>query len=243
MARETIEALQSENNDWQGFRYSLLAELLASAGLLNGACSYWEYYISRYPSESQFGPTQSDYGNTLFALGRFEKAIDHFSAMYARSPDMVLMLGTRAMVYSRTGQYKKAEEDLAELAKTFPRNFPQFYDLYWRRELDAATSYFEWMEGQKNLQPLFKIWGCFLLGHIERGMQYLEAANFPPFQLRVLVMYALTPTIRREVTSHPKYQALLRAHDTAEDWNDHMLQLAASVEHITGIHVSPDEDY
>ena len=56
-------------------------------------------------------------------------------------------------------------------------------------------------------------------------------------------MYALTPTIRREVTSHPKYQALLQAQDTAEYWRDHMLQLAASLEHITNIHVSPDADY
>ena len=33
------------------------------------------------------------------------------------------------------------------------------------------------MEGQKNLMPLYKIWGCFLLGHLDRGMQYLGGSK------------------------------------------------------------------
>lgn len=240
---EAISALKDSDNSWHGFEYMRLAFLMTGAGLLNGACNYWEYYINNFPLEADFGPSNGNYGNTLFALGRFEKTIEHLTAVLARNPEQVLMLGTRAMLYSRTGQYSKAKADLGTLARTFPRNFAQFYDLYWRRELDAANAYFEWMESQKNLAPLFKIWGCFLLGHTERGLDYLEQGNFDSFFLRVMCLCALTPTIIREVTSHPRYKALLDARNVGDEWRKECLELLAGVEHITGIHVSLDEDY
>ena len=243
LAFEALELLKRGDRRWHGFEFAQLARQLAGAGLLNGACSFWEHYKAAYPALAEEGPDLTWYGNTLMALGRFEKAIDHFGAMYVRQPSDVLALGVRAMAYSRTGQYAKAAVDLEALAKTFPRNFAQFYDLFWRRELDAARAYFDWMESQKNLAPLFKIWGCFLLGHIDRGLDYLEAANFDTLFLRVMCLYALTPSIQREVTSNPRYQALLDALDAGADWQAELLATVNAVEHLSGIHVAPDEDY
>lgn len=202
-AQEALDALKTSDPKWQGFEYARLSIGLAGAGLLNGSCDFLGHYLSRYPTQAMDGPSRVNYGSLLFALGRFEKAIDHFSAILANDSSQVLSLGVRAMLYSRTGQYAKAEADLAELAKTFPRNFAQFYDLFWRRQMDAANAYFEWMESQKNLAPLFKVWGCFLLGHIDRGIDYLETGNSSPFALRVSSLYALTPSIIREVTNNP----------------------------------------
>jgi len=240
-AEEAIAAIKDASDDWHGFQYTRLAFMLASAGLLNGACEYWEYFFANYPQEVDDSPTNTNYGSALFALGRFEKAIDHYSAVYARYPEQILILGTRAMVYSRTGQYQKAAADLEELAQTFPRNFAQFYDLYWRRELDAANAYFEWLEAQKNLIPLFKAWGCFLLGHFDRGFSH--GGGFNAFGLRVVLLYPLTSSQKKQVMSHPRYQELLNQQGSDNSWRDELCDMANSVQHITGIHVSLDDEY
>jgi len=75
---------------------------------------------------------------------------------------------------------------------------------------------------------VFKIWGCFLLGHFEKVMDYLEQANIPIYEgthgmlylLRAAVPMALTPSINRQLLSHPRYQALLEKHGWDDAWRD-----------------------
>jgi TolB-like protein len=243
VALEAITGIKSGDQSWHGDQFIALGVSLMAAGLLNGARDYIEYYVAAFPSYVLDTNIESGYGNLLFALGRFDKAIEHFSGLYARQPDSILNLGTRAMLYSRTGQYAKANDDLAVLAQTFPRNFAQFYDLFWRRELDAAKAYFEWMEGQKNLMVVFKIWGSFLLGYIDKGMDYLESSNYDPATLRTVALYALTPSIIGTVTEHPRYKALLASHGVDDAWRDELLAKSNELEAITGIRVALDEDY
>jgi TolB-like protein len=243
LALENLQKIASKDKSWHGFQFMLMGETLQSAGLLNGACEYFEYYMSHWPEHTSNTAIMDFYGNLLFRLGRFDKAIEHFSNVVANEPEMILALGTRAMLYSRTGQYAKAEADLAVLTETFPRNFAQFYDLYWRRELDAAKAYFEWMESQRNLMPLFKIWGCFLLGYIDKGMDYLESLDFAPAFFRTVALYALTPSIIREVTSHPRYKAILAKSGMDDVWRDELMVKVNELEPITGIRVALDEDY
>jgi TolB-like protein len=242
-AEEALEKVREEDKAWHGFQLARLGNSLISAGLLNGAREFWQFYLRRSAIYARETGLDGAYGQLLFALGRFDKAEEHFTRMILNEPGQVLMVGTRTMIYSRTGQYEKSTAGLAELARVFPRNFAQFYDLYWRRELDAARAYFDWMDGQRNLQLIFKIWGCFLLGYIEKGMDYLEQLNPSLYNLRVFALYALTPSIIREVTSHPRYKALLAAYDMDDDWRDELMTRVNELEHITGIHVSLDEDY
>lgn len=243
VALEAITNIRSGDQSWHGDQFITLGVSLMAAGLLNGARDYIEYYIAAFPSYVSDTNIEDIYGNLLFTLGRFDKASEHFTGVYARQPDSILILGTRAMLYSRTGQYTKAKADLAVLAETFPRNFAQFYDLFWRRELDAAKAYFEWMDGQKNLMVLFKIWGCFLLGYIEKGMDYLESSDYDPALLRTVALYALTPSIIRTVTDHPRYKAMLAEEGMDEAWRDELMAKTNELEAITGIHVALDEDY
>jgi TolB-like protein len=243
LALEALEKVASGDRSWHGHQFVEVGASLQAAGLLNGSCEYFEHYMTHWPEHVKNSNIPGWYGNLLFRLGRFDKAIEHFSNVVANEPQRVLELGTRAMLYSRTGQYAKAEVDLVLLAKTFPRNFAQFYDLYWRRELDAAKAYFEWMDSQRNLAPLFKIWGCFLLGYVDKGMDYLEAVNWTPPALRTLGLYALTPSIIREVTDHPTYRALLANHGMDDAWRDELMDRVNELEPVTGIRVALDEDY
>ncbi len=243
LAVEAIDNIRDSERGWQGSEYYRLGRSLIAAGLLKGARQYLAHYMEHSAPHTADSNVLLTYGNLLFTLGRFEEAIHHFTNIFTRDPTAVLSLGNRAMLYSRTGQYSKAETDLKELAKTFPRNFAQFYDLYWHRELDAAKAYFEWLDGQRNLNPVFRVWGCFLLGDIEKGMDYLEQANLFVDGLRNLLLCALTPSIQRQVTSHPRYIALLAGHGMDDDWRDELLIKVNELEPITGIRVSLDEDY
>jgi TolB-like protein len=243
LALEALENVASGDRSWHGYQFVQVGASLQAAGLLNGSCEYFEHYMAHWPEHIPNTNVAGWYGNLLFRIGRFDKAIEHFSNVVANEPQMVMDLGTRAMLYSRTGQYAKAEVDLALLTETFPRNFAQFYDLYWRRELDAAKAYFEWMDSQRNLAPLFKIWGCFLLGYIDKGMDYLEAANWAPTGLRTMALYALTPSMIREVTDHPTYKAMLANHGMDDAWRDELMERVNELEPITGIRVGLDEDY
>jgi TolB-like protein len=238
LARETLDKLASKDEDWGGYVFFSMGYSLAMAGLLNGSRQFHEHNI-----DDSALYAQGVYGNLLFALGRFEKAIEHFSDIIVKEPHDVQTLGSRAMLYSRTGQYAKADADLAELAKTFPRNFAQFYHLYWRRDLDAARAYFDWLDGQRNLVPVLKIWGCFLLGYIDKGMDYIEQAKWGAAMLPVFALYPLTSSMKREVRAHPKYKAILAREGMDDAWRDELMTRVNELESITGIRVALDEDY
>jgi TolB-like protein len=238
---ELVDAFNGTDRTWNGAEYMHLGQLLGGAGYLNASAAFLKSYWDRYPSMVEHTPVEDHYGYLLFALGRFDQAIDHYTAVYSADPDQILALGSRAMVYSRTGQYARAGADLEVLGKVFPRNFAQFYDLFWRRELDAANAYFEWMEDQQNLNPTFKAWGCLLLDHIDRGLEYI--AHWDPWNLSVTALYPLTPSMIRKVTDHSRYKELMAGAGIDERWIQEIMDTANSLEEITGIHVAPDEDY
>ncbi|MDP7360236.1 MAG: TIR domain-containing protein [Pseudomonadales bacterium] len=210
LALEACEKIRQPDPDWQSYEYLQLGNCLCAAGLFHGAFEYYEYYIDR---AQHVGHVLMRHRLLLTRLGRFDKAIELWTERIASRPDDQLAICERAVLYSRTGQYERADQDLAELKKVLPRNFPQFYHLYWRRELDAAKGYFNWLKSRKNLPQLVKYWGSFLLGDIEGGISYVEDAisrGTDPAYLRLEVTRVLPHSISREVEQHPRYQAILK---------------------------------
>ena len=182
----------------------------------------------------------------LSHMGRFDKAIDLWTEWIAARPDDPIAIGQRALLYSRTGQYEKAEQDLAELSKVFPRNFGQFYHLYWRREVDAAKTYFNWLERRENLHLRYKYWGRFLLGDIEGGLDHLEAAINRGQDLsfnRAQITFVLPRSTQQEVEQHPRFRSLLLQFGIDDSWRDEVMKMANDLTDVTGIHVQLDEAY
>ena len=243
LARESLDKLIKKDEDWDGYEYLNMGDSLETAGLLNGSRQFHEHYIDHSALYSQDISLDHRYGQLLVSLGRFDKAIEHFSNIIIKEPHDLDTLGPRAMIYSRTGQYAKADTDLAELAKTFPRGFVQFYDLFWRRDLETARAYFDWLDGHRKARPAFKIWGCFLLGYIDKGMDYVEQAKWPAAALRMYALYPLTSSMKRNVRAHPKYKAILASEGLDDAWRDEFMAKVNELEHITGIRVALDEDY
>lgn len=244
---ELLSAFQEADSDWNGFEYFQAANLLSGAGLVNSACLFYEGYIERFPEYAANTGVHNPYTNTLSFLGRFEKAIDICTSVYTRQPSQVYMLSNRAMLYARTGQYRKAEDDLKELARTFPRNLAQLYDLYWRREMDAARELFDWLVSRKNLFPGLKAQACFLMEEIDRGFEIIRQSppvpSMMPRLMRIGILHNLPGSTRQAVITHPEYQALLTEAGIDDEWQRDMMTAMNGIEHLTGIHVQLDEHF
>lgn len=109
-----------------------------------------------------------------------------------------------------------------------------------------AKAYFGWLESRKNLTPLYKFWGCFLLGEIEKGLDYVEEAvrrNNNPFMLRTDLHRAVPHSIAMEVDQHPRFQALFKRFGLDDAWRDELIEIANDLTDITGIHVQQDDAY
>ncbi len=244
LAIEAIDKVRNIDSEWQGFQNWQLGEALAKAGLLNGSYAYLKRYMESAPDNVRVNTNFNNFFcGVMELLGRFEEEIDHFSVSLSVNPDKPLILGQRAMTYSRTGQYGKAEQDLRELAKVFPRNFAQFYHLYWTREMEAAREYYAWLESQPRLQPVFKYWGAFLLGDIDKGMDYLETTDSNAWGLKIGSVRCLPQSIVHQVWSYPRHHAKMESFGITDAWRDELLERVNQLTSVTGITVQPDEDY
>ena len=243
LALEACDRIRQPDPEWQAYEHLQFGDCLTAAGLFHAALDYTEYYLDR--SHHDVGD-ESTHGYLLSHLGRFDRAIDLWTERLGSQPDNLRAMLHRALLYSRTGQYQKAEQDLVELSRVAPRNFAQFYHLYWHRELDAAKEYFEWLESRENLPINFKCWGCLLLGDIEGGLNYAEqAANreIAPTIFRATVGAVLPQSILREVEQHPRFQVILTQLGIDDTWRDELIEMANDLSAISGIYVQLDEDY
>jgi TolB-like protein len=246
LANEAVEKFQHSDPEWRDHEYWQMAQCLRSAGLLNAALNYEDRYFDSTTSNLQDLNTEARYVYLLTALGQFDRAINMWTERIAAYPDEPLSIGERALLYSRTGQYEKAERDLADIVKVFPRNFAQFYHLYWRREIDAAKAYYSWLEKRKNLMPIFKYWGAFLLGDLDKGIQYLNQLydrNGVLFDVHVALRRVIPYSTYQEILQKPGFQELLAKDGADSHWQAELIDLANGVSDITGIHVQVDENY
>ena len=210
LADEAIKKVKHWDDQWRGYEFDRLGASLISAGLLNGALAYWDYYFEHYHLYAIQGDIYFKSARLLTALGRFDRAIEYYSNMIQKNPSNVSSYGYRAMVYSRTGQHKKAQTDLEILSKTFPKSFMAFYDLWCLGDISAARAYLNPLKRRKGFGPVQEIWSCFLLGDIEEGIDHLEHKHISLEFIRLQVLSLLTPSIVDEVTTHPEIQGVVK---------------------------------
>ncbi len=218
---------------------------LGAAGLIGGCLDYMKLYVGLNPRHAENSNAFVFYVTALELLGRYDEAIDHYTELLAVNPDAPLNVGSRGMLYSRTGQYEKAEQDLAAVAKVFPRNFGQFYHLYWTRQVDAAREYYTWMNGQPRLNWVFKCWAALLMGDLDRGLDYLETqverTGSNPWAVKCVAVRPLPHSTVSEVWAHPRHKAMMERDGVTDAWRDELLIQVTELTPITGVIVRPDE--
>jgi TolB-like protein len=244
LAHEACERILVPDPEWRLFEYIQFGECLMAAGLNGAACDYYELYLGRVDHDLSATWIEKRYRSLLTQLGRFDKAIELWTEFIATQPDDVYAIGSRAMVYSRTGQFEKAEADLPGLG---PSSFAQLYHHYWRGAIDAARTIFSqhpWNDPER-IDPHLMYWCCFLLGDIEQGLDYLEEdvrRGTAPAVFRSNLGEALPQSILREVERHPRFQAILRQLGIDDRWRGELIEMANELAAVTGIRVEPDRN-
>jgi len=240
LAQEALDKLRAGEHGWSTYAYQQVGEALEHVGALRGALAFFDRYKVR--TSHQFHPCRLEWYvvNIHAALGEFDTAIDLWSRFIEMQPDSPIHVGERLLLYSRTGQYEKAAVELEKVNAVWPRNFPQFYDLYWRREIDAAKAYFAWLGKRRNLQAWYKVWGYALIGELEKSLDHLEDVAYPP---HVSLRRALPASVVEEIERHPRYQAVLKRLHIDAEARDQVLDLVNANSDLTGIQVSLDEAY
>ncbi len=246
LAQEAVDKLRARDQEWLEFSYWQIADVLTDVGALRGALAFFQRF--KELGQHQLGDIDRLDAWEAFiysALGDFDRAIDLYTAQIELIPDDPILVGERLLLYSRTGQYEKAEVELEKVNEIWPRNFPQFYHLYWRREIDAARAYFAWLGKRANLGQMFKFWGFALTGDLEQGIDHLEGLLETNLAIlvRVNTQRVLPTSIVEEVERHPRYQALLKRHGVDDDARQQVLDLVNGASDLTGIQVSLDEAY
>ena len=236
LALEACEKIRHPDPEWRLFQYIQLGECLVAAGFDHGACDYYQHYLDRTTHDLSATWIQARYRSLLTQVGRFDKALELMAQ---------LGMGGQAMIYSRTGQYAKAKQILASERKESEFYIDQFYDFYWRGELDAAIDYYRRHESD-DMEPLDKYWVHFLLGDIERGIDHLEEdvrRGAHPAVFRSNIDEVLPQSLSRRVEEHPRYQTILKGFGIDAAWCEELMRMANDLNAITGIRVRPDDDY
>jgi len=242
---EACDKIEQPDPEWHSHEYYQMATSLSGLGLFHSAIDYFERYTEL--TNYQLGEIEGQDNSYIWlyqAAGKFDKAIEIASELIETRPDRSITVGERALMYSRTGQYQKAEQDLEFITRIWPRNFAQFYHLFWKREVDAAKAYYGWLDKRKNLPVIYKVWGSLLQHDLDRGQDYLEEyVNQGGFSFRVQLHRMLPQSIIDEINSRSRFQELLKRNGSDEASRETVIKRANEVAHLAGIDVRLDSDY
>jgi len=233
------EKIRDPGPDWRGTEYWELVLCLVSADLNHGALQFIEGYPEQVLMPRLFGLGPRIKGLCLANLGRFERAIDAIKQFLDTQPDPIVR-GDLALMYSRTGQFDKAEQELRELSTVWLTNFPQFHHLYWSGDLEEARAYFQ----RTNFLNDIKVPGLIMLEQYDEAVDCLEEMidNDPHLARDAYWTYRyLCPTsIIEEIDSHPRFIAALARMGIDDAMCEELIESVNALEDVTGIRIQRD---
>lgn len=241
LADEALKLIRNRDSSWRGFEFVQIGRCLGGAGFYQASFDF----LSKYTADSNevFSEIESVENDTqllLPVLDRHSEAIDLLTGRLDNMPADLLARQSRAMLYSRTRQFDKAEGDIRLLSREGHFDFVRFYQLYWQNRLEEAQIYFERILEDDN-QPLrFRFWSCAMMGQAEQAIEYMEssaARGAPIFNIRVMLHNAVPKERVAEVEAHLRFHRVLGNFDINADWCSELVCLVNDVTRITGIHV------
>lgn len=243
LAVEALDLIKNRRTDWRNFEYAQLGRCLGSAGFYQASFDYLSKYTTDiHEISSKMESIENDTRSLLPVLNRFGEAIKLLTIQLESQPDDLLARQNRAMLFSRTSLFGKAEEDIRLLPGTSQTDFVTFYHLYWQDRLQDARKLFEKILLDDKLPLRFMFWGCSMMGQIEQSIENMELSatrGAPIFNIRVLLNSAISREKVAELEAHSRYQRFLERCGIDANWCAELSDLVNDVTETTGIHVSP----
>jgi TolB-like protein len=241
LAVEALDLIRNRDTSWRNFEFVQIGRCLGSAGFYQASFDY----LSKYTADSnevssKMDSVENDTQSLLPVLHRFAEAIESLTRRLESRPDDMLARHSRAMLFSRTKQFGKAEEDIQLLSDKPHFEFVSFYQRYWQNRLEDAQRHFERILQDDNLPLRFRFWSCSMMGQIEQAIGYMESSaerGAPIFNIRVMLNNAVPKNRIAEVEANPRFHRFLGNFDIDADWCSELSGLVNDVTGITGIHV------
>jgi TolB-like protein len=241
LADEALALIRKQDPSWRNYEFVQLGRCLGSAGFYQASFDF----LSKYTAESnevfsKMESVENDIVSLLPVLNRFGEAIEILGRQLDSRPDDVQARLSRAMLFSRTKQFAKAEEDIQLLSGDSHFVFVSFYHRFFQDRMEDARKHFESILQNDELPLRFRFWACAMMGQAEQAIAFMESSaerGAPIFNIRVLLNNAVTRNRVAEVEAHPRFHRFLERYDIDSDWRSELSGLVNDVTGITGIHV------
>lgn len=243
-ARLACEKIRTPDPEWRGIEYLDLVTCLVSSRLFQGALQFIDRYPQHVCRPRDLGGILGGMGTRfkglcLGSLGRFQLAIDAMNAFLETDADPSVRADLVHM-YSRTGQFDRAEEELRNLSSVWRESFPYFHHLYWKGDRDGASAY---LHG-KNFPFAMRLPGLIMLEEFDEAVECLDQAIDVSGQAVVLFdwtyRYLCPPSIIEAIESHAGFNTALERIGIDDAWRDELVQMVNELEDVTGIHIERD---
>jgi len=232
LAEEALEALDSGLDGWLNYEYAQLGRCLGAAGLYHDAFDYLSRYLDKVPpDQNEARKVRSEVLGLLPILGRFNEAIQQLNDHLANEPDDVAASLDRCMLYFRTGQYQKAEQQFELLESSHLRDFLRFYKLNWSGQQATARPLLERILENPAVQPRFKVRACAMVGDVERTVHYMDesvARGAPLFHIRMLMSSAISEQHAEYIESSKHFLDFLHRNGVEPGWPEELARLVES---------------
>jgi tetratricopeptide (TPR) repeat protein len=240
---EALELIRPRDSRWRNFEFVQVGRCLGSAGFYQASFDYLsKYTVDSLEVSSKMESVENDTQSLLPVLNRFAEAIESLTLQLESKPDDLQARQSRAMLYSRTKQFGKAEEEIKLLADKAHFDFVSFYHLFWQNRLEEARQHFSKILQDDNLPLRFRFWACAMMGETEQAIGYMESSaerGAPIFNIRVMLNNAVPKNRVAQVEAHPRFVRFLGSFYIDSDWCAELVGLVNGVTGITGIHVDP----
>jgi len=237
-AERALKQILRCDSEWKHYEYHLLSNCLCEVGLFEAAAEYEE----RYNELTRYQHGERPYRDTCLselwgATGRFDAIIELWTRAIELH-DEPSSRAARSAAFSRTSRHDLAATDLEAIARVWPHSYAQFYDLYWRRDLDAAEHAYARLVTRENLDPKIRFWSQFLMGDVEGGLDtlvdFVRDSNGVP-RIRAVLRWMLPPDIVETVENHPRFMRIAVDRGLTDDWRAELIVRVNEAVPITGI--------
>jgi TolB-like protein len=243
LALEALELIRNRDDSWRNFEFVQLGRCLGGAGFYQAAFDF----LSKYRADSnavsnRMDSVENDMQLLLPVLGRYGEAIESLTNQLESKPDDAQAKMKRAMLFSRTRQFDKAEQDLQSLANPAHAEFVRFYLLYWQERMQEAERHFETILQDETAPLRFRFWSCSMMGLPEQAIDHMESSarrGAPIFNIRILLNSAVPRNRVAEVEAHPRFQGFLGHFGIDPGWRADLASMVNEITGITGIHLEP----
>ena len=237
--KRACEKVRSPDPEWRGVQYQDICHALHESANFGGAL----LFDDRYPEYANHMLNFMDMkfrrkGFCLASLGRFEEAIKVMEERLEREGEPGIE-GDLVLMYSRTGQVRKAEEALRRIEAVWPESFPRFHHLFWCVDRDEARRY---LVG-KNFPPGLRILGFMMLEELDSAAEELrDLAGVRQYQfLECWPRHYICPVSALEaIEVHPELGRMAAECGVDAAGRERVRQMVNELEDVTGIHVDAD---